>query len=346
MAFLAPDYTCDVFVSYSHGDPLGQGDSPLKRWTSGLVKELGKVIRSVDAEFSDLDIWFDEQIDPTSHLTAVLREKVKSSGILIVVISSHYLASRWCRDELDWFREQIEDRSTEQGRVFVIRALPTDEARWPEFLRDERGHSQLGFRFYDTQSEMPYGWPDCRGTDSDFVKNLWQLRTILTKRLAELRGHARGRAAAAAAAAAPPAIGGRRVYLHARTENSDLRNQLGHQLALDGIQPLSTAIDGGTALGGWERESKTRIRTAKHCQALALVRADDSESFLDDVFEIGIDERERIQSARGSPLPCAVLDGSGEGLPIDVAPFGIRRFDLGDANWRSTFRAWLDTPQA
>jgi hypothetical protein len=343
MAFLTPHFAYDVFVSYSHGDPRRSGSSHLKRWTIGFIHELADVIRSIDAEFSNLDIWFDEHIDPTSQLTGELRGKVKSSGILMVVMSSHYLASTWCKDELEWFREQVKDRSAHHGRVFVIRVQPTNETQWPDFLRDERGNLPAGFRFYDTQSEMPHGWPDPRSTDGDFARQLWTLQTTLTKRLRELRG--RAEAETAVPIAAPVAGGGRRVYLHARTEYAHLREDLGLQLAQDGIRPLSNALNCGATLGDWARESKTRIETAKRCQAMALVRADSSENFIGDLLDIGIDERERIQTARGTPLPCAVLDGSGEGLPIDVTPFGIRRFDLGNGNWRNEFRVWLDAAE-
>jgi hypothetical protein len=108
---------------------------------------------------------------------------------------------------------------------------------------------------------------------------------------------------------------------------------------------LSPPADAGRALGDWARESKMRIEAAKRCDALALVRADGNETFIGDLLDIGVDERERIQSARGTPLPCAVLDRSGEGLPIDISDYGIRRFDLGNRNWRGEFRAWLSDAQ-
>ena len=76
------------------------------------------------------------------------------------------------------------------------------------------------------------------------------------------------------------------------------------------------------------------MEAAKRCEALALLRADDADRFVGDLLDIGVDERERIAGARGAPLPCAVLDKTGEGLPIDVAPFGIERFDVSRTDWR------------
>ncbi|MBV8443215.1 MAG: hypothetical protein JO312_22095, partial [Hyphomicrobiales bacterium] len=64
--------------------------------------------------------------------------------------------------------------------------------------------------------------------------------------------------------------------------------------------------------------------------------------FLDDLLGIGIEERKRISGARGAPLPCAVLDKTREDLPIEIAPFGIERFDVNQPGWNNRFRSWLD----
>jgi TIR domain len=121
MAHLGPHFDPDVFVSYSHGDPLGDGKSPLKDWTHALIKELKGSIQALDTEFDALSIWTDEKIDPTADLTTEIRSKVSGSGVLMIVMSKRYLASSWCHKELDWFREQIDLRASDTGRVFVIR---------------------------------------------------------------------------------------------------------------------------------------------------------------------------------------------------------------------------------
>ena len=92
MAFLRPHFEYDVFASYSHGVRGGDTDAPLKDWTLELIRRLETDIRAVDTEFDDLHIWRDEQIDPTIHLSDELRGKVKSSGILMIVMSPRYLA--------------------------------------------------------------------------------------------------------------------------------------------------------------------------------------------------------------------------------------------------------------
>ena len=348
MAYLDPHFDPDVFVSYSHGDPRGMGASPLKDWTHGLIKQLESQILSLDPEFDNLKVWMDPELDPTAHLTPELRTRVGKSAVLMIVMSKRYLNSSWCRDELEWFRAQIKDREGDAGRVFVIRAQPTDAAAWPEFLRDERGHSMLGFTFFDPASGMPLGWPDLQEPGREFTKELCRLQTALTKRLRELRDRAQKRQAAEAVARAPAALpgGARRVYLYAPPEGEADRAGIGKTLSSEGILPFSAQNKPGTSMADWQRDANARIETAKRCDALALLRVDDGDRFVGDLIDIGVDERERIADARGAPLPCAVLDKSGASLPIDVAPFGIERFDVTKDDWRGAFRAWLDAARA
>jgi hypothetical protein len=346
MAFLRPYFEYDAFVSYSHGLPEGDREFPLRDWTLKLIRRLETDVRLVDTEFDNLNIWRDEQIDPTIQLTDELRAKVSHSGILIIVMSQRYLGSAWCRDELDWFRQQVQDRERDQGRVFVIRALPTSEASWPDFLRDSRGHPLPGFQFHDRQnSGMAYGWRDASIHRDAYVQELGRLQTALMRRLRELRANAERRARVQApATAAPPVF--RPIYLHARREHAAICDEIKRTLTQDGIPAVNPVPDHGCDLADFARESRARIATARNCDALALIRGDGDERFYDELNEIGVDERERIEAVRGAPLPCAVLDRSGQSMPIDVSGFGIERFDLGQDDWRGRFHAWLGQARA
>jgi hypothetical protein len=348
MSYLEPHFEHDIFVSYSQGDPSGAGDSPLKSWTEALVERLRADIQSVDTEFDCLHFWIDAQLDPTAPLTDELRGKVKSSGILLVVMSPRYLMSKWCKDELEWFREQVRERSNDQGRVFVIRVLPTKTTDWPDFLRDEGGNSLVGFLFHDPISKRPYGWRDV--SDEEYVRQLWTLQTALTKRLREIRERCARRPTTTVAAYFLPQTPSpqpstsstqRRVYVHARGDLSQHRSAVQQGLAALGIAALGTSASSGTKLVDWTREAKARFEMAKRCDALVLVLADSSEPSIAELFEIGVDERERIQAARGTALPCAVLDLSGEPPSFDLTGFGIKHFDMRRPNWPNEFDAWL-----
>jgi hypothetical protein len=347
MAFLSPGFEYDVFVSYSHGDPDGLGDSPLKHWTSEFIRALRLTIRSIEPELRALDIWFDAHIDPTKHLTDELRQKVKSSAILMVIMSPPYLASSWCTDELKWFHEQILDRKREQGRVFVIHALQTNKSKWPSFLQDDAGNTMIGFPFFDPQSGMPFGWgeEDITRSGRKFNQPLWTLQNALARRLRELQGLAEARLPAPDPKPRPPGAS-RRIYLHARPkpEYASLRDKVCGDLVEEGLTPLpdSSATAAGPALNDWVKDGKLRFEDARRCAALALVRADDDVAFIRELYEIGVDERELIVEAnKGRALPCAVLDGSGKALDFNCPAYDISRFDLAQQNWRGEFKAWF-----
>jgi hypothetical protein len=99
-------------------------------------------------------------------------------------------------------------------------------------------------------------------------------------------------------------------------------------------------------LAAWQREAKNRTETAKRCEALALLRIEDDQRFVGDLFAIGVGERGQIAAAGGTLLPCAVLDRTGEGLPIDAAPLGIERFDVTRSDWSDKFVQWLNAARS
>ena len=117
MAYLSPHFDYDVFVSYSHGDPRGAGESPLKTWSHALIEALIADITSLSDEFDELAVWYDRDLDPTLQLTPELRRKVKAAAVLMILMSPRYLKSTWCGDERTWFQEQIEDRAADRCRA-------------------------------------------------------------------------------------------------------------------------------------------------------------------------------------------------------------------------------------
>lgn len=341
MSHLAPHFDPDVFVSYSHGDPIADRRAPLREWTQALVQRLEEGLHALETEFDDLDLWMDRKIDPTAHLTDELKRKVGKCGILVIVMSKRYLNSKWCKEEREWFKAQIKERPGTDGRVFVIRAQKTDTKQWPDFLRDEGGNAMPGFPFYDPENGYPWGFR--QSPNDEYFKELDRLQRWLITRLRELGERAAKRAGAEKSGAAlPKPAGSRRIYLHAPYGSKSVLAEVSLALKGDGIVPLTAHTGAGGQLADWQREARDRIETAKRCDALALLRIENDEQFVGDILDIGVDERERIVGTRGAQLPCAVLDKTGEALPIDVAPFGIERFDVNRTDWPGQFRAWLD----
>ena len=134
----------DFFVSYAHGPPLrgfdGEGGDLLRRWTRRLVDRLeAEILLSLGTKDPDKgsNYWMDRRLRGNQPLTDTLKEEVEASALLVVVMSNFSLQSSWCEDEVGWFRARIGrgPRRISRENIFVVRAMPTDEARWPAGLR-------------------------------------------------------------------------------------------------------------------------------------------------------------------------------------------------------------------
>lgn len=352
MPYLAPYFDYDVFMSYAHSHVPGVADPPLKRWSQSMIDRLKADILSLFTEFDELRIWDDRSIDPTAALTEELRKTVERSCLLLIVMSPRYLASTWCTDELKWFEGQFVERRKGPGRIFIVRAVSTDRNNWPGFIKDERGHADLGFRFHRETDEWnvePYGWPDLVDRNEDFYRALASLRTTLVQRLREIKKERDRHLAQVAKTVAAPPSRPPRLYLHARPEYDTLRASVSKELRTAGcnvVTPVAAAT--GAALADWTTESRARIEAAQRCDALTLLRGSTDPAFGDELLDIAGDERERINAARGVPLPCAVLDASR--TPFPMADFARRNsialFDLGEPAWRLSFKAWADNARS
>lgn len=163
MPELKPPFKHDMFVSYAHG--MGT----LRDWTQKLEADLCGHIQEFVPDLQDFSVFIDKDFDPEAQLTKGLREKVKSSGLLMLVMSDRYLNSEWCRDELTWFQQRLKDYEDNEELIFIVQCQPTDRSQWPDILKDERGHANLGYMFYDKSDQspviMPFGVYDLRAQD-------------------------------------------------------------------------------------------------------------------------------------------------------------------------------------
>jgi len=359
-AFLQPCYDLDVFVSYAHGPKMAGKDALLRLWTNHLADRLKADLLTFSTEFAALSIWDDRKVDPTGGLTEQLKEVVERAALLIVVMSPHYATSAWCRDERDWFAAQIarHDRGLRNGRdgkVFVVRAIPTADKDWPHFLKDSRDHTLVGFPFHpdmgeDGEPPDPHGWPQPRWDNEDFNKALKGLRTALSRRLRELRG-AQDLNSVAAPAGVATAGASQRLYLHAPFGlQSSLRQQVTAQLGqLVGrvLSPPPPVSGSGIAAGAANSRQLVEL-LAQSCDAVTLLRLPGHDAFEVEAEDIAFGELERVAAKRGRGMPCAVLDADGRDARIFalLREVGIPRFDVRLPDWQGRFQAWLANPQA
>jgi TIR domain len=345
MPYLAPHFDYDVFMSYAHGQVQGYPDAPLRDWSQRFIDQLRADFGALRNDFDALEFWDDRKVDPTAAMTVAIKDAVERSGILLIMMSPKYLASQWCiSKELDWFKTQFQSRRQSPGRVFVVRAVSTNTDGWPDFLKDESGHPDIGFRFHPETTQEgtePYCYPHLQFRTEDFNRPFSMLRTTLIGRLQEIKKICDGAYVAPlgnSAPSRPPSL-----YFHAPAGSG--KDQIARDLRADGFR-IVPAIPpaSGNDIADYQAEVTARVQAAERCDALALLRATDDPMFEDEFLEIGADELARINASRPDrPLQCAVLDAAKS--PFKLADYalrsGVKLFDLNDPAWRPTFKAWI-----
>jgi hypothetical protein len=244
----------DAFVSYAHGPKAlngygGARSDFVSSWTKAFVDTLGShldVLLGTKDPQRRVKIWMDPALDGNQPLSDSLRTNIQSSALLIVVMSPFYLQSRWCGDELKWFAQKWRDH---QGRLFVVRAFNTDEAKWPDTLRPD-GNALPGYPFhtYDEPGSFPLGWPQPDVGDQAYWNELKRLAHAVAAQLKVLEfidENASDRARSGAGVAVPvPVSVGQSVFLgYAHDSLQDVRADLRTRLNRMGLQVVPPEPD-------------------------------------------------------------------------------------------------------
>ncbi len=232
MSFVGEPFCHDIFISYSHGDPKGTGDSNLRQWSQKFWEELKRDLASYE-DLGDLDIFFDasarsgDGVDPFDPLDKHLQEKAAASAMLLTLVSPYYMLSKYCGLERQWWAEgQTAHGFEARGRIApaLVWGIPqSGKADWPTALK-EIGLEQTGVRFFDAArakiNPKPFGWPGIgeRIADPKFHEALQTLVTHLRVHLLDFQARVRERNIAPAALLS----GGEKpaIYLHGRSDNA------------------------------------------------------------------------------------------------------------------------------
>ena len=362
MSYVGDPFRHDIFVSYSHGDVTGAGDSKLKRWSGAFARELESELRAMPGLGRELKIFLDqESIDPSSHAAAQLRAEIEASAVLCALMSPHYLGSEWCKFERDsWVEGQGRHAISCEGRIAVARIWPTTEAdadlyKWPPAMLDARGDQLIGFFFHDRKNiedkPQPFGWPDLNPDNAlqmrEFREILQTMVMSLTRTLTGLRKGQQERLRREAEASKLVADVGQIVYLHGRSGDATTWEQAHNRLADSGFivmpeSPETVETDPRRAL----EQRQNRVRTLSACDALLLV-GHDGRALDADLVMIGRQDRQSARAmGENKLLPCAVLDDAGT---IDASPrrkqiaagLGIDVIAAAAEQWPPQVRTWL-----
>lgn len=137
---MAEDREHDLFVSYAHEmDP---------EWVRSFVKQLRNRVSALLPQ--PPNFYFDEQMEQGESVPNALLDAVGASRLLLVVLSPKYLASPWCRMELNAFLEEGSDAVAH--RIFVVEAERIEREKWPAALRDKE---TIAFWQEDPNNKIP-----------------------------------------------------------------------------------------------------------------------------------------------------------------------------------------------
>ncbi|MBN9070230.1 MAG: hypothetical protein J0H34_01245 [Rhizobiales bacterium] len=365
MSFVGAPYTNDIFISYSHGDVRGGGDSNFKQWSATFWREL---LREFEAheDLEGLSVFFDSSDRPDegvklfAELDPLLKEKASKAAILLPLVSPRYLRSTYCLQELAWWREAEAGRPFDQrGRlapVVIWGVPPTGTTSWKEALTPHGMGNLMWVDFYARDKAQmrpqPFGWPGGgdRVRDMNFYDPLLEVVGILKQRLFELRDEIRtvGPEPPPSASSAKP-----NIYLHGRDDAPDLWDEAADALTAAGF-PVSPDGPEPVRADAAARDDirEARIGAMSTCDALLVIGPQDGNVFRQELMILGSsDRRAAIDRAEqlgkpGKRLPWAVVD------PIQDPALAKRRkawaennrlnwFEFTDPAWVNRATEWL-----
>ena len=363
MAYVGSPFRHDVFVTYSHGDVEGVGESRLKSWSQAFIAELDAELRQNVRFARELALFFDEShraaqgLDPLSGLTEQLRTEVGGSALLVVLMTPQYLDSKWCGTEREWWREAQEAHAlATDGRVAVVR-LAAAEPPWPPPLSDAAGEPLVGYWFYDRgqppMSQRPHAWPrPTSETGGVFRDSLLGLVGDLGARLEEVRQRCAERHRAAKEAAKLSAIGGQTLYLHGRAAQAAAWERAADTLSQSGFTVLPSEPDPVESdLEKIQRLARGRVETLSACDALLLVGAGESREVDADLVVVGRNDRQSARALSNRLLPCALLDTIGAAIATPrrltaARALQVQWLDGTAESWVPGVQGWLSGSSA
>jgi hypothetical protein len=218
---VAPGFQHDVFISYAHIDnrPDREGE---RGWVESFERALD--LRLLKRFGREANVWRDPELARSQRFDPVIEAAVRDSAIMVSLISTSYLASDYCKQELEWFaakaaQERYGLAVDHHVRVFPVLLYKIPPHQWPEVCR-----ATSGFHFHDA-IERGFGKP-LRPENDDFTDRICELVEEIHTVLGAMQAQA-----AAATAPTSEAASSRTVFLaevadDQRRERRHLRKQL------------------------------------------------------------------------------------------------------------------------
>ncbi|CAN5765393.1 hypothetical protein BH18ACI5_BH18ACI5_27660 [soil metagenome] len=141
---LVSGYDNDVFISYGHIDNQPFGD-PGGGWVDIFHEHLQNFVNVHIGRRTK--VWRDRRLTGAEIFSDEIEQQLRSSAVLVSVISPAYMQSEWCNRELVGFTKAAQDcgslRVGNLQRVVKVLRLPVERSALPPLLDEV-----LGAQFY------------------------------------------------------------------------------------------------------------------------------------------------------------------------------------------------------
>ena len=227
----------DIFISYAHVDNQTAYENEqgwVTQFREHLEVQLSKRVGRVGA----VKIWQDPSLEGSQLFDQTIRDGINRSAIFLALTSTGYLASDYCRQELDWFAGKARGESLgltvgDRMRIFnlLLNNIAFDE--WPE----QSGRTS-GFPFHDAESDDDFGYAS-DPKDKPFQLQMRKLVDSIFKTLTAIKEKLCERVAPAAGKAAEAGTGEFTVFLADTADTlRTVRKRLLNELQQEGIRVI------------------------------------------------------------------------------------------------------------
>jgi hypothetical protein len=147
----------DIFISYAHVDNVafpGQADG----WIEQFYKNLNLMLAKRFGRMDMVKFWWDsKKLDGSVLFDQSIEQGIKESAIMICVNSPGYIASAYCKRELDTFYKKAQTEKTglkvgDRCRIIHVLLNNIPHNQWPAELS-----GTSGFPFHDAKESEDFG---------------------------------------------------------------------------------------------------------------------------------------------------------------------------------------------
>ena len=130
----------NIFISYAHVDNELELYIEKERFVSSFKQHLENCLASRFGRKEYFKIWFDqERLDGNAYLSEEIKKEIEKSDFFIPVLSTGYIESNWCKEELDIYIKT--HPKEEYSNIFPLQLVTFDKNQKPDDIKDIIGFS-------------------------------------------------------------------------------------------------------------------------------------------------------------------------------------------------------------